>query len=82
MQVRRVRGEQAGIRAGGVVQALDERGVGRGRAAAGRVALAQRRQPDLVDPALEGRRVGDGEAVAGDPLVVVETRVTASGKAR
>ena len=72
MQVRRVRGEQTGIRAGGVVQALDEGGVGRGRAAADRVPLAQRREPDLVDPPLEGAGVGHREAVAGDPLLVVE----------
>ena len=72
VEVRRVRGEQPGIRAGGVVQPLDQGGVGRGGAAAARVALAQGREPDLVDPPLEGDGVGDGEAVAGHPAVVVQ----------
>ena len=72
MEVRRVRREQPGIRAGGVVQPLDELGIGGGGAAAPRVPLAQRREPDLLEPVVEGRRVGDADAVAGHAAVVVE----------
>ena len=50
----------------------DEGPVGLGGAAGQRQALTQRRQPDGVEPVLERRGVGDGEAVAGDALVVVD----------
>ena len=46
--------------------------VGRGRAAAERVALAQGREPDLLEPPLEGAGVGHAEAVAGHPVLVVQ----------
>ena len=71
MQGRRVGGERAGIRAGGVVQALDERSVVGRRAAAERVARLQRRQPDPLDPLLEGCGVRHGQAVARHAVLVV-----------
>ena len=72
MQVRRVGVDQCRVRAGGVVQALDERGVGRGRPAAERVAGPQRREPHVRQPLLVAAGVGHGEAVPGHPVVVVQ----------
>ena len=72
VKVGRVLRQQGGIRSRGLMDPRDEGPVGLGGAAAQRQALTQRRQPDGDEPVLERRGVGDGEAVAGDALVVVD----------
>ena len=73
MEVGRVRGEQPGIRAVGWCSRSTSGGSRRGSCPLPSGCRARSGgQPDPLDPLLEGAGVGHGEAVARDPVLVMQ----------